>query len=421
MPPTTYPCLVCRANVTKQQKAGSIACCVCLRWVHANCIDVTPDVLAHFVNAQQMHGQHFWGCEGCLKGVHSLTMRINKVEVQLKAVERSVESNTEGVTANSAKLANIEDQLSATQKAQQQDKESLIKEATGAWSAELRDRESRKYNLLIYGLPEPPAAVTVPTRRRDLDYDALVTMFKDIGANVSKADIKFAVRPAKIHDNISTKPRSMIVGLKSADLKEEVFLKAKNLKHSRNFSRISIVPDLTTLQRNEDKALTEEAERRNEAMAEDERSNMEWRCIGRKGQRSLVKTRITSQTGGGAQRPPRPVPNRENSNLTGANSLPLGGRRPPRTPPGSPLLRQGSNHSLERVEEEEDEVGVIGEQVGVMGSEGVEEGVMMEGEVEGSTENSRKRAYSTSPNHGWPTPAATRTSKQDNNKKTRID
>ena len=72
---------------------------------------------------------------------------------------------------------------------------------------------------------------------------------------------------------MTARPRPLLVRLRTVELKDQVFASAKNLKGSSNFSRISIVPDLTRQQRNEDKALMDEAELKNSKMTEEEALN----------------------------------------------------------------------------------------------------------------------------------------------------
>ena len=309
MPPKAkHPCIVCKDNVT----SGSLACSVCKRWVHTKCAGLKESVLDFFIEQVREHGHHFWSCEGCAKGGYQLSLKIHRVEEELKSVKKSVEVNTKDIGVVNDRMEKLETNVTSEIGRLKQDKDEMVKAATKAWSAELRARAAKANNLVLHNLAEPPPSLKNPRERKGRDEAALSNLLASIGVSITEEDIKFTARPGVMTDNIVNKPRPLIVGFKEHGVKEDVLNKARNLRHSTHFSRISIVPDLTAQQRTEDKEILDEAARKNEEMDEAEASNFEWRCVGRKGERTLVKVK-------------RPEANR--GVATGGNKEPLGQER----------------------------------------------------------------------------------------------
>ena len=322
MPPKPkYPCLVCHTNVADKSTDGSIACCVCKRWAHPKCIDLPPEVLNHFRNSVRLHGKHLWGCDGCLKGFHEFSMQVVALDEKVKGINKQVDINTESINKVTDRVSNLEKQVEKQKVDAKQDKAEIVKEANKAWSQELRDRENRKANLVIYALPEPPAFLTNKHERKGKDNEALITLLKELGVQANVDMIKFSVRTGEYRDNVHTKPRPFLVGFKCQQTREDILNKAKNLKDSATFSRTSIVPDLTRQQRDEDNELMKEMEQKNEEMSEEEASNWEWRCLGRRGGRNLVKCKVNKP------KPRSQTSRRSPSTLSGANMEPMGNRK----------------------------------------------------------------------------------------------
>ena len=389
MPPKTkYPCLVCRENVG----SGSLACCVCQRWVHPKCIDLPQAVFEHFVQSTKVHGHHFWGCEGCTKGAHQLTLKVTAVEEKLKVVEKETTKNTKDISDMKERMDKYEEEKDTLRSDMRQGRESIIAEAKQSWSNELREREAKKLNIVLHNVPEPPADLTVNSARREMDEAALLNILREIGVMAAKEDIKFLVRPGPVNQEAVRQTRPLLVGLRSPTLKESILTNAKRLKGSRNFSKVSIVPDLTKQQRKDDKALMDEADQRNADLGPDE-GNFEWRCVGRKGERVLLKARVhdSNRRQVVSHRPhqlPKPVVPQPG---TGANLEPLGQRGRAQILPDSPEKEASDEEEEYASGEEEVTEGVVVEEGA---EEGVEEGVVVDSE---GMPTGRKRKGNDSP------------------------
>ena len=195
MPPTKSPCIKCDQQVKEQEKQGSISCCVCERWIHSKCINIDKGLLAHFMNSHKTLGRHFWGCDGCTSGFYELTIRVGAVKEELRAVKKTVDENTSKIDKVTDRVDKVEKQAAKDRVDLKQDKADIIKEASKAWSLELKDRDSKKDNIVIYGLPEPPLSLKSGIERKNSDATALTTLLTEIKvAFNSDADTRFMVR-----------------------------------------------------------------------------------------------------------------------------------------------------------------------------------------------------------------------------------
>ena len=331
MAPVKCPCLKCDKHVSDNDKQGSIKCCVCERWAHAKCLNMDAALLNHFNNSYKTIGKHFWGCDGCTRGFHEVTIRVQAIKEEVKKLKETVTANTVNIDKVNDRVDKVEKQVAKDKIDLKQDKADIIKEAGAAFSRELRDRAGRKDNVIIYGLPEPPLGLTAGKERKTKDEEALAALFKEIKVVHKPEDIKFMVRQGELNERVTAKPRPLLIGLRTPVLKDQIFNGARFLKGSQNFFKISIVPDLTRQQREEDKALMDEADQKNNEMNEQEALNWEYRCVGKRGERTLARLKVNPnypRSRGRGQRP--------GAMATGANTVQLGHRPAARSPTPRP-------------------------------------------------------------------------------------
>jgi hypothetical protein len=155
------------------------------------------------------------------------------------------------------------------------------------------EREARKENVVIFQVEEPDASIKVGHKRKEKDGEKMNELFDEIGAEIDmEEDVRFWFRSGTYKED-QEKPRPIIIGFKDSNRKQEVMNKARNLSKSTVFKEVSIAHDLTKLQREEDLELRNTATRRNADMDDEEQGNFQWRVLGPKGQRRLVKMKVT--------------------------------------------------------------------------------------------------------------------------------
>ena len=81
------------------------------------------------------------------------------MEKKQKELEEAVNTNKAETSKNTARLDKVEKEVTDIKRSSKRDKEDAMNQVTSKWSRELMERESRKGNVVVYGLPEPPVAI----------------------------------------------------------------------------------------------------------------------------------------------------------------------------------------------------------------------------------------------------------------------
>ena len=325
MPPKiTYPCLMCKVNVTK--KTGGVRCDYCERWAHAKCCDISP---GHLKCLNEMKNAS-WKCDPCMAVSKKIKQEI--VQIQLKQSE----TNREEIANHSSRLEKVE------KKQAEMNKEEIVQSSKEAMMEELREQRARKTNLVIHQIPEPPSNLTRGHECKDYDTDYVIRIFKFLDAPLTKEGIKFIYRPGERTE--TGRPRPVIMSLKDPGLRDYILDNARKLANS-SFNSISIIPDLTQDQRKEEEKLRKTADKRNRELDPAEALNWEWVLIGMRGDRRLIKRRIIQN--GGTERG-RAVLERGGSALTGSNRTLLYSRPAAQQPMGRGQERVQTSTQLAR-------------------------------------------------------------------------
>lgn len=301
MAPAKFPCIVCKQHIKNNEAKGSISCSVCERWQHTACSPLlTPAALDYFEATHKTLGFHYWACDGCTIGYAKLNQRIGNLTTKVDLLDKAVAENTANNKATSDKVEGIEREVESIKVQRKQDRQDIVKEAKKAWSSEQRERDSRKDNIVLYGLPEPPPDVSSGAERKKIDEKEAGDLFRAIQVKVEVEDVKFATRLGTLTDSAQDNPRPLRMGFRTQQVRENIFAGARLLPKTK-YKNVSIVPDLTQQQREEDKELRDEADRLNKEMTRDEALNWTYRCTGKRGERVITKLRTRHQDQG-----PRP-------------------------------------------------------------------------------------------------------------------
>ena len=114
---------------------------------------------------------------------------------------------------------------------------------------ELVERERRKYNLIVYNLPEPS--------EQDADKSEFINLCKVI----SDLDI-IVTKVIRLGKRFEDKCRPLLVGVEDLSHKTTVLARAPSLRHHTQYKDIYIAPDLTKFQREKNRKLVNELKHR---------------------------------------------------------------------------------------------------------------------------------------------------------------
>ena len=275
-PAKKFPCILCNTEVGG--KSGGVQCSYCDRWVHPKCANISK---AHFELYKLPTCQYV--CETCVKISSKIKKEIQHLQIKQAEMRSDIDANKEEISATKKRVEKVE------KKVEELDPAKIIEQSRDEMLRELRERESRKDNLIFHQVEEPTMGRGVD--RKEHDMKMVMDILDFLQCPTTREEIKFIFRAGERRED-RPGPRPIIICLKSTGARNRILENTRKLAAS-SYDRISITPDLTPLQR-------KEAEARNNAMDQEEQENYHWVLVGMKGQRSLIKRRKHYQQG-----PPR--------------------------------------------------------------------------------------------------------------------
>ena len=261
---------VCGVSVSGDD---SIQCEICEGWFHPRCQNIS-------VEAFQAITKHelFWLCIECRDGLKDrlnvgkqLVDRIDKVEQKIVKVLKEPKFKDE-MNEIQEKINKMEKEVMEKIKQQHSSVETTLKdqekainrlpEATADISTnklrkliKTREEEGREYNLLVHNVDESTSNDT-ETRIKQ-DKEAFQKMAKALVGETLDIHIEKVFRLGKKSADNSTKPRLMMIKLKSKEHVEELYKKRMKLKEV-GFPNKYLTKDLSPEQREEQRKLREE-------------------------------------------------------------------------------------------------------------------------------------------------------------------
>lgn len=243
-------CGVCKKLVREED--NGIGCEVCHQWFHAGCTKMA----AELYKMLKKYRSQPWFCKRCtadIKQIKQLKDRNEELKVKLKDLQERVEEKKleiaeEAVERVVNKLPFERLTYEVTEKVMEQ-------------LGEKKEQEKRKNNIVLYKIPEPTSENAV--EREQDDQGKCKDLFENsLGLEDRSYTIEKVIRLGKKREDGTVRP--LLVKLKEENEKWTVLGKAKNLRLERNPQKrmIGISLDLTVKQRDEDKKLREELQRK---------------------------------------------------------------------------------------------------------------------------------------------------------------
>ncbi len=269
-------CLGCSKKF--KQSEYSLQCTICGLWIHKTCSGIT-DELYNLIDLQlQQTGRTYWACRPCTVYSQGLTHRMKEIENQLTEVKATCGKNEEGLQKVQAEVSKLAEKVSKQEKRVEE-----VASVSGQdIFEELREREARKLNVVMYGMGEAPADRT-GFERWDWDMKSCSNLFTSLKLNVKVEGVKFCRRVGEP----GGPPRPLIVGFHE-ERDRNIVIRCDT--RNTSFSDVEIGPDQTKRQKQEEMDMKAEAVRRNKDMPSEDRSkNLAWLVVGPRGDKRLIK------------------------------------------------------------------------------------------------------------------------------------
>jgi len=318
-------------------KDDGIQCEICQTWFHPKCVDVSLELYGYLQKCTNIH----WYCDTCNKGIGQVVEELSKVknrlentEIMMQKVNQEIERinnrNSDEFNKMRAELdkqvnmlaAKVEDigrkktdsvvefreivkqQIEEDMQARVDD--TIKRELTSQVGevqqtindskefaksfreekAEQEDIDSRRCNVILYRIQESEDVLAEDRNKHDRS--VCEHFFHAFNVGFDREDIRRVQRLGKRNDN---SPRPVLVQFGSKHIKNLVMESLYKIRSmDTRFRNIIVAHDLTKKQREECKALVEEAK----AKTEQESGEYIYRVRGAPGLMRMVKVRKTN-------------------------------------------------------------------------------------------------------------------------------
>ena len=290
-----FPCIRCSNHVKINDHA--IQCALCDLWVHKECEKMSDETFKVLDVQNEENGRCFWSCVSCNSYARKFDKRMRDMEKRVtKLEETTVPKLNDDI---SGAIKDISDLKSSFKKLSEETKESQsgnVESVSSAVFDEFRERESRKCNVVVHNISESGAEVAEAEDILKYDKDKLQELCGVLSLDIDVAECARFVKRLGPRVEDSTSPRPLLVGFKNVETVNSVLQKAPKLAEKEEpWSRINVVKDITKIQRKEEKKLREDVVKKNAERTAEESENWEWKIVGRRGERKIVKVSIEGE------------------------------------------------------------------------------------------------------------------------------
>ena len=282
----------CNKHVKKNDKA--IQCSLCDHWIHKDCESMDDSTFDVLVRQVENNGGTYWNCKSCRTFAAKFDKRMKDIDRRLVEVEEKAKSNADDIVAIKTDIKTVQEEV----KKQKCDEVAIQENAATSVFSELNNRTQRRLNIIVHGLKEPDASVKDLNTRITKDKEKIQELMAQIEVNLQTDEVlKFAKRLGAKSEQ-ADHARPLLIGFKSLDHKESMLDNARKLNDKPEpWKSVSIVQDLTAMQRGEEKKMREEAQRLTDEQNDDDKKNWLFKVVGRRGERRILKVPVLQAQG----------------------------------------------------------------------------------------------------------------------------
>ena len=268
-------CEVCRREVREEQEG--IACDMCRIWFHIGCAKVSMEEYKVLQKSKRMK----WYCEKCDCKMHNNSAVISEQKIKMVRMENDQREIKEKMGELQSEIESLKQIILNLQKevraqnistnnrtrdmenneGEENNQLEIIREEM----RESQEKEKKKNNLILFNVPESVEQRNESRIEDDKKWCKKVFSRREgLGLEIQDEDVIEVIRLGKRQELENSKPRPLLVKMYSAGIKWHVIKNAKKLKNSseEDVKKIFIVPDLTEKEREKDRELRKELERR---------------------------------------------------------------------------------------------------------------------------------------------------------------
>ncbi len=252
-------------------------CIICGLWIHKNCSGISDEFFKHLEDQVRNTGTAYWACRPCSTYSQGITKKMRAVETRVDQISDSVEAVKDTLKTVREDIDTVVNKVKKLEvEKPESDNNSVFQE--------LRERDARKNNVVIHGMPECDSQGATGKEKQAWDLSKCTQLCQELGTKLDPDAFKFCRRVgAATHG-----PRPMVVGFFTEMERSLLLRKAKAIPNT-SFPEVTVAPDLTKRQRKEETDLWAEKDEKNATRtAEQISKNLEWAVVGSRGERRLL-------------------------------------------------------------------------------------------------------------------------------------
>lgn len=292
---------------TKGSVGTSIWCGFCETYWHIKCVKgMTQEFVDTCEKLNKIYGGSSFLCSCCRKAIGKMTKiqqeaedrmvkakqemeaRMTKMETDLTKAELERDALKLRLERMETKTDQVKEKMIDVEKEIESGMEKAKTEMTQEMAKEMREREGRSENIVLYGVTE--SKKENKEERDEEDLGKVKEMAKEIGVEI-KGEVGLKFRAGKKKEEENAAPRPLIVRIADEETREKILEQARFLAKRDGWDKVYVAPDMTWKQREEAKKeeteMKEEAERKTEE-AKKEGKKGKFAVIGRRGKKRMV-------------------------------------------------------------------------------------------------------------------------------------
>ena len=286
------PCGHCKKECTS---GTSVPCGFCESWFHTACCDGMSEEFRECCDAMnRIYGGSAYLCVICRKlagklngSIQDLNKKMTELEARVKTVELENKVLQEKVSKTETKADQVKEQIGGIEKEIDAGMQKAKKEVKQEMGAEMKKREEKKTNIVVYGVKE--SEKTEIKERKEDDEKQVAEIAKEIGVTmVGKMEVKYRIRK-QVEDD---RPKPMVVWIEDEESRARLLENARLLARKPEWRSVYLGPDLTWEQREaarkEEEELRKQADQMTEEAGKEGGTGETYRVIGQRGMNRRV-------------------------------------------------------------------------------------------------------------------------------------
>ena len=285
------PVAICpKCDKTTGGKDKSVCCHLCEQWIHTKCVEgMNNDYLENIEKLHELMGMSGFLCKTCKKVASKIGKDMKRMDEKIVDLENRVvilELERDNLVAKVETLEAKGEKTDAEMKGWTTVVSKAKKEVISEVKNELKEKEERSENIVVYGLAESKDKDI--KKRVEHDEKLVKDMIKVTEVQV-KGGVEVKFRAGKVRED--GKARPLIVTIKDEDSRKKIMENARKLGRDDDWKQVFVAPDLTYEQRESEKKKEQELKDQAEKQSEETKAKGKkgkFKVVGRRGWRRIV-------------------------------------------------------------------------------------------------------------------------------------